>query len=127
MKHFSRKKNDPENVVNSKYYDIDQIQTLKFPDKRKSLTLFHINAYSLNKNFDDRDHLLNCTNKVFDITAVSETRISKQTSLTTNINMKNYAIEFTPTKSPAGANSFALLITCIINHILTLIFIKLAS
>ena len=27
------KNNDPENVVNSKFYDIDQIQTLKFPDK----------------------------------------------------------------------------------------------
>ena len=25
--------NDPENVVNSKYYSIDQIQTLKFPNK----------------------------------------------------------------------------------------------
>ena len=25
--------NDPENVVNSKYYSINQIQTLKFPNK----------------------------------------------------------------------------------------------
>ena len=40
------KNNDPENVVNSKYYDIDQIQTLKFPNKRKSLALFHINVCS---------------------------------------------------------------------------------
>ena len=40
------------------YYNIDQIQTLKFPNKHKSLALFHINAYSLNKNFDDLDHLL---------------------------------------------------------------------
>ena len=58
------KDNDPVNVVNSKYYDIDQIQTLKFPNKHKSLSLFHINACSLNKNFDDLDHLLKCTNKV---------------------------------------------------------------
>ena len=94
--------NDPENVVNSKFYDIDQIQTLKFPDKHKSLALLHINACSLNKNLDDLDHLLKCTNKVFDIIAVSETRITKQTSLTSNINLKNYAIEFTPTGSSAG-------------------------
>ena len=40
--------------------------------------------------------------KVFDIIVVSETRITKQTSLTTNINLKNYAIEFTPTESSAG-------------------------
>ena len=87
-----------ENVVSSKYYDIDQIQTLKFPNKQKSLALFH-NACSLNKNFDDLDHLLKCTNKVFDIIAVTETRITKQTSLTTNVNLRNYAIEFTPTES----------------------------
>ena len=94
------KNNDPENVVNSKYYDIDQIQTLKFPNKHKSLALFHINACSLSKNFDE--HLLKCTNKVFDLIAVTETRILKQTSLTTNINLRNYTTEFTPTESPAG-------------------------
>ena len=88
--------------MNFKFYDIDQIQTLKFPDKHKSLALFHINACSLNKNFDDLDHLLKCTNKVFDIIAVSETRITKQASLTTNISLKNYAIEFTPTESSVG-------------------------
>ena len=53
------------------------IQTLKFPDKHKSLALFHINACSLNKNFDDFDHLLKCTNREFDTIAVSETRITK--------------------------------------------------
>ena len=99
---LQKKSSDPENVVNSKFYDIDQTQTLKFPDKHKSLALFHINACSLNKNFDDPDHLLKCTNKVFDIIAVSETRITKQTSFTTNISLKNYAIEFTPTESSAG-------------------------
>ena len=71
------KNNDPENVVSSKFYDIDQFQTLKFLDKHKSLALFHINACSINKSFDDFDHLLKCTNKVFDIIAVSETRITK--------------------------------------------------
>ena len=96
------KNSDPENVVNSKFYEIDRIQTLKFPDKHKSLASFHINASSLNKNFDDLDHLLKCTNKVFDIIVASETRITKQASLTTNINLKNYAIEFTPTESSAG-------------------------
>ena len=99
---FRGKNNDPANVVNYKYYDIDQIQTLKSPNKHKSLALFHINACSLNKNFDDLDHLLKCTNKVFDIIAVTETRITKQTSLTININPRNYIIEFTPTESSAG-------------------------
>ena len=38
---------DPENVVQSKYYDIDELQNMKIPNKDKSLTLFHINACSL--------------------------------------------------------------------------------
>ena len=61
--------------------------------------VFHVNACSLNKNFDDLDYLLKCANKVFDIIAVSETESTKQTSLTININLKNHAIECTPTES----------------------------
>ena len=47
-------------------------------------------------------HLPKCTNKLFDIITVSETRFSKEPSLTTNIGLKNYAIEFTPTESSDG-------------------------
>ena len=43
----------------------------------KSLSLFHINAFSLNKNFDDLQHFLSCTKKHVDIIAISETRITK--------------------------------------------------
>ena len=67
-----------------------------------SLSIFHTNACSLSKNFDDREHLLKCTNKVFDIVAVSETRISKKTLLTSYINLQNCSFEFTPTESNAG-------------------------
>ena len=66
---------------------IDQFQTLKFHEKNKSLFPFHINACLLSKSFDDLEYLLKCTNKVFDIVAVSETRIIRKTSLTSNINL----------------------------------------
>ena len=99
---YPEQKNELENIVNSNYYDIDQFQTLKFHEKNKSLSLFHINACSLRKNFDDLEHLLKCTNKVFDIVAVSETRITRNASLTSNINLQNYSFEFTPTESNAG-------------------------
>ena len=65
------------------------------------ITLYHIETWSLNKTFDDLDHLLKCKNKVFGITADSETRITKQTSVTGNINLKNYIIESTPTEFSA--------------------------
>ena len=48
---------DPENVVQSKYFDIDELQNMKMPQKNKSLALFHKNSCSLIKNFDDFEHL----------------------------------------------------------------------
>ena len=52
--------NDPEKISSSKYYDMHNIE---IPYKNKSLSLFHINACYLNKNFDDLQHLLSCTKK----------------------------------------------------------------
>ena len=67
----------------------------------KLQSLFHINVCSLNKNFDDLQHLLSCT-KNFDIIAISETRITKQVSLLNNLDLNNYSVEFTPTETSAG-------------------------
>ena len=92
---------DPENTVSSKYYDIDELQNLKI-NNSNSLSLFHINACSLSRNFDDFQHLLSCTNKIFDIIAITETRIKENVSITNNLSIKNYSIEFTPTESSAG-------------------------
>ena len=62
------------------------MHNIQIPHKSKSLSLFHINAYSLNKSFDDPQHLLNCAKKSFDIIAISETRITKQVSVSNNLN-----------------------------------------
>ena len=75
---------------------------MKYLKKNKSLSLFHINACSLNKNFDDLHHLLSCTKTNFDIIAISETRITKQVSLSNNFYLNNYSFEFTPTEISAG-------------------------
>ena len=55
-------RSDPENVIQSKYYDIDELQKLKIPNKENSLSLFHINSCSLNKNFEELQNLLQSTN-----------------------------------------------------------------
>ena len=39
-------RSDLENVIQSKYYDIDELQKLKISDKENSLSLFHINSCS---------------------------------------------------------------------------------
>ena len=78
------------------------MHNLKIPQKNKLLSLFHVNACSLNKNFNDIQHLLSSTKNVFDIIAVSETRITKQVSLLNNLNLNHYSSEFTSTETSAG-------------------------
>ena len=57
--------NDPEKISSSKYFDIEEIHNIEIPHNNKLLSLFHINACSLNKNFGDLQHLLSCTKKNF--------------------------------------------------------------
>ena len=73
------------------------MRNIEIPHKNKLLSLFHINACYLNKSFDELQHLLNCTKIVFYITAISETRITKETSLLNKLNLNKYSFEFTPT------------------------------
>ena len=68
--------NDPENISYSKYYDNDKMHNIETPNKNKSLSLFHVNACSLNKNFDDLQHLLSCTKNNFDMIGVIEATIA---------------------------------------------------
>ena len=103
---------DSESVVKSKCYDIEKLQGLKISNKNKSLSLFYVNAYSLNKNFDDIQHFLSCTNKNLDIKAITEIRITKNTSITGYVNMKNSSLEFTPAQSSVGGS-----IPCIVYHL----------
>ena len=91
---------DPENVVKCKYCNLEEVQTIAIPNKKSSLSLFHINICSLTKNFEE--YLLKTTNTNFDIIAISETRLLKNTSIVKNINIPNFSYEFTPTESTAG-------------------------
>ena len=71
-----------ENTVSSKCYDIEELQNLKITNKSKSLSVFHINTCSLNKNLDDLHHPLSCANKNFDIIVINETIIAKNVFIT---------------------------------------------
>ena len=67
--------------------------------KPNSLSLLH--SCYLNKNFEDLEYLLKATSKNFDVIAISESRILRDTNLSKNINICNYSVEFTPTESQA--------------------------
>ena len=55
--------NDPEKMSSSKYYGIEEMHNIEILHNNKSLSLFRIKACSLNKKFDDLQHLLSCTKK----------------------------------------------------------------
>ena len=94
--------NTPENVINSNYYDIDQLQTLKEFTDKSSLSLFYLNTCSLSKNIDDFEHLVQSTKTDFDIRAVSGSRITQNKLPPINISISNYSYEFCPTEANAG-------------------------
>ena len=81
---------------------MEEMDTIEIPHKTKSFSIFHTNACSHNKNVNDPQHLLSCSKKSFDITAMSETRITEQVSLLNNLNLNNYSFEFTPTETSVG-------------------------
>ena len=84
--------NDPEKISSSKYYNIEEMYNIEIPHKNESLSLFPINACSLNKSFDDLQHLLRRTKTKFDIKSKGETRVTKQVSLSNNLNLNNYSL-----------------------------------
>ena len=95
---------DPENVIQSKY-DIDELQKLKIPKRRtlySNSTSTHNNFNFQHINFKELQNLLQSTNINFDVIAITETRISKNVSVTQIIVLNNYSFEHTPTESSAG-------------------------
>ena len=61
-----------------------------------------MNVCSLTKNFDDFNILLSELTVSFDILAITESRIKKDSSSPISLQLNNYSIEHTPTESSAG-------------------------
>ena len=61
-----------------------------------------MNVCSLTKNFDHFNILLSELNVSFDILAITETKIKKESSTPINIWLSNYSIEHTQTELSAG-------------------------
>ena len=64
--------NDCEELtsINSKYYSIDQFNSLKL-DVPSSFGLFHVNIASLQKHFDELKYVLSRVNYNFDVIVIS--------------------------------------------------------
>ena len=77
------------NLSNCKYRDTDYFKNLTKDFKRKALSFFHMNVCSLTKNFDNFYILLNELNVSFEILAIAETRIKKDSSSPINLQLNS--------------------------------------
>ena len=66
--------------------------------KSKSLSLLHLNICALSNNFNEFSILLKEIKINFDIIALTESRIKKNSVYPINIELENYSIELTPTE-----------------------------
>ena len=93
--------NIPENVINSNYFDINQLQTFKEFTDKSFRSLFCLNTCSLSNYIDEFEHLQS-TKTDSDIIAVSESIITKNKLPPIDISIPNYSYEFCPTEANAG-------------------------
>ena len=82
-----------ENSISCDYYDIDNLN--KAVINQSDPTIIHLNISSLALHIDKLKLFLSLIKTKFDIICMSESRITKNNSLTTNINISGYSFEHT--------------------------------
>ena len=92
-------KENESNLPNCKYRDTDYFKNLTKDFKRKALLFFNMNVCSL---ADDFNKLLSELHVSFDIVAITETRIKKDSLSPINLWLNNYSTDHTPTNLSAG-------------------------
>ena len=91
-----------ENSISCDYYDVDDLN--KIVINQSDVTVIHLIILSLALHIDKLKLFLSLIKTKFDIICISESRITKNNSLTTNINIPGYNFEHTPTESKADGS-----------------------
>jgi len=93
-------------TINSKYYDIKQLNALK-TDPISNFGLFHVNIASLDKHIDDLKLILSLLKTNFSIVGISEHKILKDSLPSNNIKIPGYKdFIFEPTETNCGGAGF---------------------
>ena len=92
------------NLINCKYFYIADINNLEIINN-SSLSLFHLNIASLPKHIHCLEELLASMKIDFDIIAISESCINKNTVSAHNIVLQNYSFDHCPTEPTAGGTA----------------------
>ena len=74
--------------INSKNYDIDELQSIKL--KSNSLSFLHLNITSINYHIDDLKTLIALSGIDWDIIGISESGLKKENKSISNISIQNY-------------------------------------
>ena len=119
---------DPENVVNSRYFDIDEIETLKVHKKNQVSIFMYLFKWMLTEQcFWWSGVSTEMYKQIFWYNCSEGARISKKTSLTCNINLKTIHLNQTQ-QNPQQVELFPILLVFFhINHAATLTFLKKSS
>ena len=76
-------------TVDSKYYDISQLNSLS-PHLSSSFGMFHVNIASLNKHIDDLRLIISALESKFDVIGISEHTFRKGSTPKNNIDIPGY-------------------------------------
>ena len=95
--------NDHHTFINSKYYDINELNTLN--NKSNYFGILHLNMTSLSKHIDSLSYVLNMTKFNFPIIGLCEHKI-RSNSFIINISLPGYTFCYDETKSTHGGNGF---------------------
>ena len=97
-----------ENIVSleennsCKYYDIASLNSLKLDTEMSYFNLLHLNISSLSYNFEHLYDMLNQIDMKFQIIGITECKIRHLDNCKNNIELPDYTIEYTPSKSEKG-------------------------
>ena len=89
-----------ENSISCDYYDVDDQKKILI--NQSDLTVMYLNISSLARNIDKLKLVNSLIKSKFDIICMSESRITKNKTLTTSNNIPGYNFEHTSTESEAG-------------------------
>ena len=71
---------------------------------KAQFSLMHLSISSLQYHFEELDDLLNTSKTKFHVVGITESRLKNGISPLSNMNLRNYKIEHTPTESEKGAS-----------------------
>ena len=120
MKDLNKFFDHTENAVSCDYLDMNEYK--KTIIKEQGFSLLHLNISSLSAHVNELKTLLSQVDTKFDTICISESRISRKNSLTTNIDIPGYNTEQNPTESSAGGSHIYIYIYIHI-YILYLLYI----